>query len=56
MVMSYVREIQTVYNVLLVKKGAHGVNARCENVSMHAASKELRQNTRKSYAFHFRRQ
>ena len=40
-IMSYVHEIQTVYHViqnpqmvLLSEKGAHGVNARCEEVCM----------------------
>ena len=40
-IMSYVHEIETVYNVvqnpkmvLLSEKGAHGVSARCEKVCM----------------------
>ena len=40
-ILSYVHEIQTVYNVvqnpqmiLLSEKGAHGVSSRCEKVGM----------------------
>ena len=40
-ILSYVHEIQTVYNVvqnpqmiLLSEKGAHGVSSRCEKASM----------------------